>query len=139
MSVLSEFKEFAVKGNVIDMAVGIIIGAAFGKIVSSLVGDVIMPPIGAVLGGVDFSNLSIVVQAAIDKKPAVLINYGKFLQTVIDFIIVAFSIFMAVKAMNALKKKEAAAVEPVAPPNQEVLLGEIRDLLKDMKTKNGQL
>ena len=138
MSMLSEFKEFAVKGNVIDMAVGIIIGAAFGKIVSSLVGDVIMPPIGAVLGGVDFSNLAVVVQEAIGKKPAVLINYGKFLQTVIDFIIIAFSIFMAVKAMNALKKREAAApVEPVVPPNQEILLGEIRDLLKEMKTKNG--
>ena len=138
MSMLSEFKEFAVKGNVIDMAVGIIIGAAFGKIVSSLVGDVIMPPIGAVLGGVDFSSLAVVVQEAIGKKPAVLINYGKFLQTVIDFIIIAFSIFMAVKAMNALKKREAAApVEPVVPPNQEILLGEIRDLLKEMKTKNG--
>src|SRR5512133_2225887 len=132
MGMLKEFKEFAVKGNVIDMAVGIIIGAAFGKIVSSLVGDVIMPPIGVVLGGVDFSNLSIVVQEAIDKKPAVLINYGKFLQTVIDFTIIAFAIFMAVKAMNALKKKEAAA-PAAAPPNQEVLLGEIRDLLKDIK------
>ena len=138
MSMLTEFKEFAVKGNVIDMAVGIIIGAAFGKIVSSLVGDVIMPPIGVVLGGVDFSNLSIVVQEAVDKKPAVLISYGKFLQTVIDFTIIAFAIFMAVKAMNALKKKEAAApAELAAPPNQEVLLGEIRDLLKDMKTNNG--
>lgn len=138
MGMLTEFKEFAVKGNVIDMAVGIIIGAAFGKIVSSLVGDVIMPPIGVVLGGVDFSNLSIVVQEAVDKKPAVLISYGKFLQTVIDFTIIAFAIFAAVKAMNALKKKEAAApAEPAAPPNQEVLLGEIRDLLKDMKTNNG--
>jgi large conductance mechanosensitive channel len=137
MSMISEFKEFAVKGNVIDMAVGIIIGAAFGKIVSSLVGDVIMPPIGAVMGGVDFSNLSVVVQEAVGKKPAVLINYGKFLQTVIDFVIIAFSIFVAVKAMNALKKKEAAPVEPAAPTNQEILLGEIRDLLKDMKTKNG--
>lgn len=135
MSILTEFKEFAVKGNVIDMAVGIIIGVAFGKIISSLVGDVIMPPIGVVLGGVDFSNLSIVVQEAIDKKPAVLISYGKFLQTIIDFLIIAFAIFMAVKAINALKKKEAAA--PVAPPNQEVLLGEIRDLLKDIKTING--
>ncbi len=131
MSLLKEFKEFAVKGNVIDMAVGIIIGAAFGKIVSSLVGDVIMPPIGVVLGGVDFSNLSIVVQAAVDKKPAVLINYGKFLQTIIDFTIVAFAMFMAIKAMNTLKKKEAAApAAPVAPTNQELLLAEIRDLLK---------
>jgi large conductance mechanosensitive channel len=138
MSMLTEFKEFAVKGNVVDMAVGIVIGAAFGKIVSSLVGDVIMPPIGVLLGGVDFTSLSIVVQEAIDKKPAVLINYGKFLQTIIDFIVIAFAIFMAVKAMNALKKKEAAAaVAPSAPPNQEVLLGEIRDLLKDIKTING--
>lgn len=135
MSMIREFKEFAVKGNVIDMAVGIIIGAAFGKIVSSLVGDVIMPPIGVVLGGVDFSNLSIVVQEAVDKKPAVVISYGKFLQTIIDFTIIAFAIFMAVKAMNSFKKKEAAA--PAAPPNQEVLLGEIRDLLKDMKTHTG--
>ena len=134
MSVFKEFKEFAVKGNVVDMAIGIIIGAAFGKIISSLVADVIMPPIGVVLGGVDFSNLSIVVKDAIDKKPAVLISYGKFLQTVIDFTIIAFAMFMSVKAMNTLKKNEAAAsVEPAAIPNQEVLLAEIRDLLKDKK------
>jgi len=134
MSVFKEFKEFAVKGNVVDMAIGIIIGAAFGKIISSLVADVIMPPIGVVLGGVDFSNLSIVVKDAIDKKPAVLISYGKFLQTVIDFTIIAFAMFMAVKAMNTLKKNEAAApVEPPAIPNQELLLTEIRDLLRDKK------
>jgi len=133
MSMLTEFKEFAVKGNVIDMAVGVIIGAAFGKIVSSLVGDVVMPPIGAILGGVDFSNLSIVVKEAVEKKPAVLINYGKFLQTVIDFTIIAFVIFMAVKGINTFKKKEAAAVVLPAPTNQEVLLSEIRDLLKDIK------
>lgn len=137
MSMLTEFKEFAVKGNVIDMAVGIVIGAAFGKIVSSLVGDVIMPPIGVALGGVDFSSLSIIVQEAIDKKPAVLISYGKFLQTIIDFTVIAFTIFMAVKAINTLKRKEAAApVAPAAPPNQEVLLSEIRDLLKGIKTIN---
>jgi len=131
MSMLKEFKEFAVKGNVVDMAVGIIIGGAFGKIITSLVGDVIMPPIGVALGGVDFSNLSIIVQEAIDKKPAVVISYGKFLQTIIDFLIIAFAIFMAVKAMNSLKKKEAEQVAaPAAPPNQEVLLAEIRDLLK---------
>jgi large conductance mechanosensitive channel len=137
MGMLKEFKEFAVKGNVIDMAVGIIIGAAFGKIVSSLVSDVIMPPIGAVLGGVDFSNLSIVVQAAVDKKPAVLISYGKFLQTIIDFTIIAFSMFMAIKAINALKKKEAVAeaTAPAVPTNQELLLTEIRDLLKDKNTR----
>jgi len=113
------------------MAVGVIIGGAFGKIISSLVGDVIMPPIGVILGGVDFSNLSVVIQEAIDKKPAVVVSYGKFLQTVIDFTIIAFVIFMAVKGMNSLKRKEAEA--PPAPPppsNQEVLLGEIRDLLK---------
>lgn len=131
MGMMKEFKEFAVKGNVVDMAVGIIIGAAFGKIITSLVADVIMPPIGVAMGGVDFSNLSIVVQEAIDKKPAVVISYGKFLQTVIDFIIIAFAIFMAVKGMNSLKKKEAGAPAAPAPPtNQEVLLAEIRDLLK---------
>ena len=131
MGMLKEFKEFAVKGNVIDMAVGIIIGVAFGKIITSLVGDVIMPPIGVAMGGVDFSNLSIIVQEAIDKKPAVVISYGKFLQTIIDFIIIAFAIFMAVKGMNSLKKKEAEApAAPVPPTNQEVLLAEIRDLLK---------
>lgn len=131
MGMLKEFKEFAVKGNVVDMAVGIVIGVAFGKIITSLVADVIMPPIGVVMGGVDFSNLSIVVREAIDKKPAVVISYGKFLQTVIDFIIIAFVIFLAVKGMNSLKKKEEAA--PAVPPKQEVLLEEIRDLLKVKK------
>lgn len=131
MSILKEFKEFAVKGNVVDMAIGIIIGAAFGKIITSLVGDVIMPPIGVALGGVDFSNLSVVVQEAIGQKPAVVISYGKFLQTIIDFTIIAVAIFMAVKVMNSLKKKEEAA--PAALPNQELLLAEIRDLLKDKK------
>lgn len=135
MSVIKEFKEFAVKGNVIDMAVGIIIGVAFGKIISSLVADVIMPPIGVLLGGVDFSNLSIVIRDAIDNKPAVLISYGKFIQTIIDFTLVAAAIFMAVKAMNTLKKKEVVTVVLVEPPRQEVLLEEIRDLLKN-KTIN---
>ncbi len=129
MSIVKEFKEFAVKGNVVDMAVGIIVGAAFGKIVSSFVGDVIMPPIGVLLGGVDFYNLSIVVKEAVEKKPAVLISYGKFLQTIIDFTIIAFAIFMAVKGINSLKKKEAEA-PPAAPTKQELLLTEIRDLLK---------
>jgi len=134
MSMLSEFKEFAVKGNVVDMAVGVVIGGAFGKIITSLVGDVIMPPIGVALGGVDFSGLSIVIQAAIDNKPAVVISYGKFLQTIIDFIIIAFAIFMAIKAMNSLKRQEEAAPEaPAAPPNQELLLAEIRDLLKEKR------
>jgi large conductance mechanosensitive channel len=134
MGMIKEFKEFAVKGNVVDMAIGIIIGAAFGKIITSLVGDVIMPPIGVALGGVDFSSLSIVVREAVEQKPAVLISYGKFLQTVIDFTIIALAVFMGVKAMNTLKKKEEAApAVPSAPSNQELLLAEIRDLLRDKK------
>ena len=134
MGMLKEFKEFAVKGNVVDMAVGIIIGAAFSKIITSLVGDVVMPPIGVLLGGVDFSSLSVTVQEAVDKKPAVVISYGKFLQTIIDFTIIAAAMFMAIKAMNTLKKKEIeAAAEPAAPPNQELLLAEIRDLLRERK------
>jgi large conductance mechanosensitive channel len=131
MGMLQEFKTFAVKGNAVDMAVGIIIGAAFGKIVSSLVGDVIMPPIGIILGGVDFSNLTIVLKAAMDQAPAVTLNYGKFIQTVIDFIIIAFSIFLLVKGINMLKRKEEE--KPAEIPKQEVLLGEIRDLLKTKK------
>lgn len=131
MGMLKEFKEFAVKGNVVDMAVGIIIGAAFGKIVSSFVGDVIMPPIGVLLGGVDFSNLAYTVKAASGTSPAVIISYGKFIQTIIDFTIIAFAIFIAVKAINSLKRTgEAAAPEP---SKQEVLLREIRDLLKERK------
>ena len=134
MGMMQEFKEFAVKGNVVDMAVGIIIGAAFGKIVSSFVADVIMPPIGVLLGGVDFSNLAIIVKEAVGEAPAVVISYGKFVQTMIDFTIIAFAIFMAVKAINAFKKKEEEA--PEAPPEsskEEVLLAEIRDLLKERK------
>jgi large conductance mechanosensitive channel len=134
MRVLQEFKEFAVRGNVVDMAVGIIIGAAFGKIVSSLVGDVIMPPIGVILGGVDFSNLAFTVKEAAGEIPAVVIGYGKFIQTVIDFTIVAFAIFIMVKLINSLRRKEEEA--PAAPPQpsaQEVLLMEIRDLLKEKK------
>ncbi|MFJ7884309.1 large-conductance mechanosensitive channel protein MscL [Pseudomonas sp. NPDC096917] len=131
MGVISEFKAFAVKGNVVDMAVGIIIGAAFGKIVSSFVGDVVMPPLGLLIGGVDFSDLAITLKAAADGAPAVVLAYGKFIQTVIDFLIVAFAIFMGVKAINRLKREEAVA--PSAPPlpsKEEELLGEIRDLLK---------
>ncbi len=133
MSILKEFKEFAIKGNVIDMAVGIIIGAAFGKIVSSLVGDVVMPPIGVLIGGIDFSNLAITVKEAAGNSPAVVISYGKFIQTVIDFTIIAFVIFIAIKGINSLKRKEEKAVEAQAPPAQEVLLAEIRDLLKERK------
>ena len=131
MSMLKEFKEFAVKGNVVDMAVGIIIGAAFGKIVSSVVSDVIMPPIGLAIGGVDFSKLAVTLKQASGDAAAVVISYGKFIQTVIDFTIVAFAIFMLIKAINTLKRKqEAAAQPPPAPSKEEVLLSEIRDILK---------
>jgi large conductance mechanosensitive channel len=131
MSMMSEFKEFAMRGNVVDMAVGIIIGAAFGKIVSSFVADVIMPPIGVLIGGVDFTNLAVTIQDATAEAEAVTIKYGAFIQTVFDFLIIAFAIFMAIKLMNSLKKKEEEA--PAAPPKpstEEVLLTEIRDLLK---------
>ena len=132
MGMLKEFKEFAVRGNVVDMAVGIVIGAAFGKIVSSLVGDVIMPPIGVLLGGVDFSSLAFTVKEAVGDTPAVVIGYGKFIQTVIDFTIIAFAIFIVVKAINSLKRKAEEEPKPAAePPAQEVLLAEIRDLLKE--------
>lgn len=131
MSLLSEFKAFAVKGNVVDMAVGIIIGAAFGKIVSSFVGDVVMPPVGMLVGGVDFSDLAITLKAAEGNSPAVVLAYGKFIQTVLDFVIVAFAIFMGVKVINKLKREEAAAPEvPPAPTKDQELLSEIRDLLK---------
>lgn len=131
MSMMKEFKEFAVKGNVVDMAVGIIIGAAFGKIVSSFVGDVLMPPIGTLLGGVDFSSLAFIVQEARGEAPAVVISYGKFIQTVIDFTIVAFAVFMAIKGINSLKRKsEEKPAELPKISAEEVLLTEIRDLLK---------
>lgn len=131
MSVVQEFKTFAVKGNVVDMAVGIIIGAAFGKIVSSFVGDVIMPPLGLAIGGVDFSSLAVTLKAAADGAPGVTLNYGKFIQTVFDFVIVAFAIFIAIKAINNLKKKEAEApAAPPAPTKDQELLAEIRDLLR---------
>lgn len=135
MGMLKEFREFAVKGNVVDMAVGIIVGGAFGKIVTSFVGDVVMPPVGVLLGGVDFSSLAIVVKEAVANKPAVTISYGKFIMTILDFVIIAFVIFVAVKSINSLKKQEAAAPEaPPAPTRDQVLLTEIRDLLKG----NGQ-
>jgi large conductance mechanosensitive channel len=136
MKILQEFKQFAMKGNVADMAVGIIIGAAFGKIISSLVNDVIMPPIGLLIGGVDFAELKITMKdASIDQAGkvinAVTLNYGTFIQTAFDFLIIAFAIFLMIKAMNKLKKKEE--VSPAAPPEptkEEKLLTEIRDLLK---------
>lgn len=136
MGMLKEFKEFAVKGNVIDLAVGVIIGAAFGKIVASLVNDIIMPPIGLLLGGMDFKKLNYVLKpeeldAAGDTIAAVTINYGMFFQNVVDFAIVAFVIFLAIKGINNMKKKEEAAPSaPPAPSKSEVLLMEIRDLLK---------
>jgi len=131
MSLGSEFKEFAMKGNVVDMAVGIIIGAAFGKIVASFVADVLMPPLGLALGGVNFSDLSYVLQQAVGETPAVAIAWGKFVQTIIDFLIIAMAVFVGIKAMNSMKKKEEEApAAPAEPPKQEVLLEEIRDLLK---------
>ncbi|MGL5285749.1 MAG: large-conductance mechanosensitive channel protein MscL [Aeromonas sp.] len=136
MSLLQEFKAFAARGNVIDMAVGIIIGAAFGKIVSSFVGDVIMPPIGLLLGGVDFSDLSITLKAAEGSAPAVVIAYGKFIQTIVDFLIISFAIFMGLKAINTLKRNEAEApAEPPTPTLDQSLLTEIRDLLKSQQPK----
>jgi len=131
VSLASEFKEFAMRGNVVDLAVGIVIGGAFGKIVSSFVGDVLMPPIGLLLGGVDFSDLAITLKDPVGAAPAVLWSYGRFVQTILDFMIVAFAIFMLIKGMNTLKKKEEAkAAEPAKPSAEEVLLTEIRDLLK---------
>ena len=131
MGMMSEFKKFAVKGNVMDMAVGIINGAAFGKIVAAFVSGVMMPPLGLLIGGVDFSELALVLKPATETAEAVTIQWGAFVQTTIDFLIVAFAVFMVVKAMNNLKKKEEEA--PSAPPEpskEEVLLTEIRDLLK---------
>lgn len=131
MGMIKEFKEFAVKGNMVDMAVGIIIGAAFGKIVSSLVSDVIMPPLGVILGGIDFTGLSIMLKQAAGTAPAVTLNYGKFIQALVDFTIIAFAMFIAIKAINKLKRtEEAAPTSPPKPSNEEVLLTEIRDLLK---------
>ena len=132
MSMMSEFKSFAMRGNVVDMAVGIVIGAAFGKIVSSFVNDVLMPPIGMLMGGVDFGDLVVVLKAATEEAGAVTLNYGAFIQTVLDFVIIAFAIFMVVKAMNNMKKKEEEA--PAAPPKPSAeveLLTEIRDSLKN--------
>ncbi|WP_329741222.1 large-conductance mechanosensitive channel protein MscL [Dyella sp. A6] len=134
MGMMKEFKEFAMRGNVLDMAVGIVIGGAFGKIVTSLVNDVIMPPIGMITGGIDFSKMKWVLKPADDSDPKhkiaeVAIHYGSFINTIITFIIVAFAIFILIKAINRLHKKEEAA--PAAPPADVVLLTEIRDLLKN--------
>jgi large conductance mechanosensitive channel len=130
MSFIKEFKEFAMRGNVVDMAVGIIIGAAFGKIVSAMVDGVLMPPLGILIGGVDFSKLSIVLKAAHEGSEAVTLKYGMFIQSVVDFIIIAFAIFLAIKALNTLKRSEEQKTQEKPAPTQEVvLLKEIRDLL----------
>jgi len=133
MGVIQEFKEFVNRGSVVDLAVGVVVGAAFGKIVSSLVADIITPVIGVAVGGVSFTSLSIKLGGSDPAKP-VLLNYGNFLQSIFDFLIVAFAIFMFVKVINKLQKKEAPAPPPPpAPPKEEVLLEEIRDVLKSMK------
>ena len=137
MGLLKEFKDFAMRGNVMDMAVGVIIGGAFGKIVSSFVADIIMPPLGILIGGVDFSDLKITLKNATTNAigevvPAVTVNYGTFINTVVDFLIIAIAIFMMVKLINGLHKKKAAQpAPPAAPSKEEVLLTEIRDLLKE--------
>ncbi|MEQ8818863.1 MAG: large-conductance mechanosensitive channel protein MscL [Sumerlaeia bacterium] len=132
MKIVKEFKEFAMRGNVVDLAVGLVIGAAFGKIVSSLVADIIMPPLGLAIGGADFKELAIVLKAATEEVEAVTINYGQFFQTVLDFLIVAAAIFVVVKVMNSMKRKEEVVEEAKAaePSVEEKLLTEIRDLLK---------
>lgn len=139
MAIVKELKEFMLRGNVVDMAVGVIIGGAFGKIVSSLVSEVIMPPIGVLVGGVDFTDLKITLKEAVGETAAVTINYGTFLQTVLDFVIIATVIFFAIKGINMLKRTEKieepapAPVEEPKPTNEEILLTEIRDLLKNQK------
>ncbi|MGZ8927474.1 MAG: large-conductance mechanosensitive channel protein MscL [Methylobacter sp.] len=134
MGMLKEFKEFAIKGNAIDMAVGIIIGAAFGKVISSLVADIFMPPIGVLVGGVDFTKLALTLKETAGNTPAVTLNYGNFIQTLVDFTIIAFAIFMAIKFINKLKRKEVAAPAVIPEPSrEELLLTEIRDLLKERK------
>jgi large conductance mechanosensitive channel len=128
---MKEFKDFAVKGNVVDMAVGLVIGAAFGKIVTTFVAKVFTPPLGLLLGGVNFNELKIVLKEAAEGQAEIVLGYGEFLQATIDFLIVAFAIFLVVKAMNSFKKKEAAAPAPTpAPTVSEELLKEIRDLLR---------
>jgi large conductance mechanosensitive channel len=145
MGMLKEFKSFAMKGNVLDLAVAVIIGGAFGKIITSFVNDVLMPPIGLLLGNTDFSNLKVILKAGADAVmngdqvvtpavTAVTLNYGVFINTVLDFLIVAFSIFMVIKAFNSMKKKqEEAPAAPPAPSKEETLLAEIRDILKEKK------
>lgn len=139
-NLLKEFKEFAVKGNVMDMAIGVIIGGAFGKIVTSLVNDIIMPGIGVLTGGINFSDYKFVIQQGVMNgeeviTPEVAITWGSFVQTIVDFLIIAFCIFIAIKAINRFKRKEEEAPAAPAGPSQEELLTEIRDLLKDQAKK----
>jgi len=138
MKLVDEFKQFAVKGNVVDMAVGVIIGAAFGKIVSSLVADVVMPPLGVLIGGIDFSHFQIVLREAVGPDtPAVTLKYGVFLQAIFDFTIVAIAVFALIKLINTLRRKEEAKpAAPPEPPKQELLLTEIRDLLKQQQPRS---
>ncbi|SFR19601.1 MULTISPECIES: large-conductance mechanosensitive channel protein MscL [unclassified Enterobacter] len=136
MSMLKEFRAFAMRGNVIDLAVGVIIGAAFGKIVSSLVADIIMPPLGLLIGGIDFKQFAITLREAQGDIPAVVMHYGVFIQNIFDFVIVAFAIFLAIKLINKLhRKKEEEPKAPPAPSKEEVLLTEIRDLLKEQNSR----
>lgn len=135
MSLFKEFRDFAMRGNVVDLAVGVIIGAAFGKIVSSLVANIIMPPLGLLIGGVDFKQFKWVLKPAEGDIPAVVMEYGNFIQTVFDFIIVAFAIFIAIKVINKLYKKKEVEKPAPKPTNEEVLLTEIRDLLKQQNNK----
>lgn len=134
MKLLDEFKAFAMRGNVVDLAVAVVIGGAFGKIVSSFVNDILMPPLGLLLGGIDFKDMMYTMKEAVGETPAVTLNYGMFIQNIFDFLIIAFAIFMTIKGMNSLKKKEEAAPEvpaaPPAPTRDQELLTEIRDLLK---------
>ncbi|ELI6450691.1 large-conductance mechanosensitive channel protein MscL [Yersinia ruckeri] len=136
MSFMKEFREFTMRGNVVDLAVGVIIGAAFGKIVSSLVADIIMPPLGLLLGGVDFKQFHVVLREAEGTIPAIVMNYGSFIQSIFDFVIVALAIFSAIKLMNKMRREKAEEpAVPPAPTTEEKLLAEIRDLLKEQQTK----
>ena len=135
MSLFKEFRDFAMRGNVVDLAVGVIIGAAFGKIVSSLVANIIMPPLGLLIGGVDFKQFKWVLKPAEGDIPAVVMEYGNFIQTIFDFVIVAFAIFIAIKVMNKMYKKKEVEKPVAKPTNEEVLLTEIRDLLKQQNNK----
>ncbi len=136
MSIVKEFRDFAMRGNVMDLAVGVIIGAAFGKIVSSLVADIIMPPLGLLIGGIDFKQFAVTLRPAEGDVPAVIMHYGVFIQNIFDFIIVAFAIFMAIKLMNKVYKKADEPKAAPVPTKEELLLTEIRDLLKQQSSKS---